>query len=111
MKKFLKFTLYFGFAFFSLATVSTVLANSEAGLHIEFSELKNKFHRHLVKYEGECPGAYWSGIAQTGDLRFIDRQVTPAKKLKVDLINLSTGRKITRHYQKPQLGSNDFTLT
>lgn len=109
--KFLKLTLYFGFTFLSLATVSKVVANGEAGLRIQFSELKDKFHRHLVKYEGDCPGNYWSGIAQDGDLRFIDRQITPAKKLKVDLINLSTGKKITRKYQKPQLGSNDFNLT
>lgn len=119
--KVLKFTLYFGFTCLSLATISRVFANNiiankdltktEAGLRIQFSELKDKFHRHLVKYEGDCPGDYWSGVAQTGDLRFIDRQTTPAKKLKVDLVNLSTGRKITRSYQKPELGSNDFTLT
>ncbi len=114
--KFLKFALCVGFAFLSLASVSRVVANNsseneEAGLHIEFSELKDTFHRHLVKYEGDCPGNYWSGIAQTGDLRFIDRQTNPSKQLKVDLINLSTGKKITRKYQKPQLGSNDFNLT
>ena len=100
-------------AVITLATFSTakVIASSDAGLHIEFSEIKDTFHRTLTKYTGECPGEYWSGIAQNGDLRFIDYSTEPDRKLKVTLINLATGDKITRDYKKEKKGSNDFNLT
>ncbi|VEP12940.1 conserved hypothetical protein [Hyella patelloides LEGE 07179] len=88
-----------------------VVASSDVGLHIEFSEIKNTFHRTLTRYTGECPGKYWSGIAQNGDLRFIDYNIEPSNELKVNLINLVTGEKITRDYKKARLGSNDFNLT
>ena len=92
------------------ATAQAITA-SDAGLHIEFSEIKNTFHRTLTQYTGECPGESWSGIAQKGDLRFIDYGIEPDKKLKVNLINLNTGKRITRDYKKSGQGSNDFNLT
>ena len=95
----------------SLIVTSKVIASTDVGIHIEFSEIKDTFHRHLTKYLGDCPGESWSGIAQNGDLRFIDRNIEPSKQLKVNLINLTTGKKITRDYKKTQRGSNDFTLT
>lgn len=94
-----------------LIPVAKVIASSDVGIHIEYSSIKDTFHRHLTKYIGDCPGESWSGVAQNGDLRFIDRNTEPNKQLKVDLINLTTGKKITRNYKKIQLGSNDFTLT
>ena len=97
----------------SIVAVTTpkAIANSEAGLHLEYSELKNSFERVLTRYTGDCPGESWSGLAQNGDLRFIDYSTEPNKDLKVNLINLATGDKITRDYKKAQLGSNDFNLT
>ena len=99
--------------FLSLVTVLILAqkANAEAGLHIEYSDLKYTFKRHLTRYIGDCPGEFWSGLAQDVDLRFIDYSIEPTKKLKVTLINLTTGNKITRNYQKARLGSNDFNLT
>ena len=97
-----------------LAVTSGVVkgvAFPEAGIHIEFSQIKDSFSRHLVKYIGECPGEYWSGIAEDGDLRFISLTTEPDKKLKVQLTNLRTGRQIRRDYKKEGRGSNDFTLT
>ena len=91
--------------------VIKVVASPGVGIHIEFSEIKDTFSRHLVKYIGECPGEYWSGIAEDGDLRFISRTTEPNKKLKVQLTNLRTGRQISRDYKKAGRGSNDFTLT
>lgn len=44
-------------------------------------------------------------------MRFISYKTEPNKKLKVNLINLRTGKKITRDYKKNQLGSNDFNLS
>jgi len=95
----------------TLIPTATVIADSGVGIHIEFSEIKDTFHRHLTKYVGDCPGESWSGIAQDGDLRFIDRNIEPNKQLKVNLINLSTGKELTRNYKKTRLGSNDFTLS
>ena len=116
----LRNTLYFGLALIGFAAVPKVVASNQnvknnlsvlrAGLHIESSDIKYRFSRHLVKFIGDCPGANWSGIAETGDIRFIDQKINPAKKLKVDLFNHKTGRKITRKYYKPKLGSNDFNL-
>ena len=97
-------------AIIGFATVKAIAA-SNAGLHIEFSEIKDTFERTLTKYTGDCPGETWSGIAQTGDLRFIDRGIEPDKNFKVNLINLTTGKKITRDYKKTGQGSNDFNLT
>lgn len=88
-----------------------VTASSTAGLHIEFSEIKDTFSRHLVKYIGECPGEFWFGLAEDGDLRFISRTTEPDKPLKVSLTNLRTGKRINRDYQKKGQGSNDFNLT
>lgn len=88
-----------------------VIASSVAGLHIEFSDIKDTFNRHLVKYIGECPDEFWSGLAEDGDLRFISHNTEPNKKLKVSLTNLRTGKRINRDYKKPSLGSNDFNLT
>ena len=88
-----------------------VTASSAAGLHIEFSEIKDTFHRHFVKYIGECPGESSSGVAENGDLRFISSTTEPQKKLKVSLTNLRTGKRIERDYKKIGLGSNDFNLT
>ena len=88
-----------------------VTASSTAGLHIEFSDIKDNFNRHLVKYVGDCPDEIWSGMAEDGDLRFISRTTEPNKKLKVSLINLRTGRRINRDYKKAGRGSNDFNLT
>lgn len=87
------------------------VASSEVGLHIEFSEIKDTFTRHLVKYIGECPGESRSGIAENGDLRFISKTTEPNKKLEVNLINTRTGKKIRRDYKKLGRGSNDFNLT
>ena len=95
----------------TLIPAATVIADSGVGIHIEFSEIKDTFSRHLTKYIGDCPGESWSGIAQNGDLRFIDKNIEPNKQLKVELINISTGKKITRDYKKSQRGSNDFTLS
>ena len=121
MMKSLKQTLYFGLALLSFTTMSKVVASNlklknnlasvKAGLQIEFNQLEDTFHRHLVKYVGECPGNSWTGVAQNGDLRFLDQKITPAKKLKVDLVNQTSDKKITRKYYKPKLGSNDFNLT
>lgn len=94
-----------------LIPIAKVIASSDVGIHIEYSEIKDTFHRHLTKYTGDCPGESWSGIAQNGDLRFIDYSIEPNKQLKVDLLNTATGKKITRDYKKAQRGSNDFTLT
>ena len=94
-----------------LIPTAKVIADSDVGIHIEYSEIKDTFHRHLTKYIGDCPGESWSGIAQDGDLRFIDYNTEPSKQLKVDLINITSGKKITRDYKKVQRGSNDFTLT
>ena len=94
-----------------LIPIAKVIASSNVGIHIEYSDIKDIFHRHLTKYIGDCPGESWSGIAQHGDLRFIDYNTEPNKQLKVDLINITTGKKITRDYKKAQRGSNDFTLT
>ena len=91
--------------------ILTVRASSVAGFHIEFSDIKDTFNRHLVKYIGDCPGDYRSGMAEDGDLRFISRTTEPQKKLKVSLINLRTGKKIERDYKKAGRGSNDFNLT
>ncbi len=88
-----------------------VLASPGAGIHIEFSQIKDSFTRHFVKYIGECPRQYWYGIAEDGDLRFISLTTEPNKKLKVQLTNLRTGRQIRRDYKKAGRGSNDFTLT
>ncbi|ELS04559.1 hypothetical protein Xen7305DRAFT_00042940 [Xenococcus sp. PCC 7305] len=94
----------------TLVAAAKAIAAADVGLHIEFSEIKDTFHRHLTKYTGDCPGESWSGVAQDGDLRFIDHNFEPNKQLKVNLINVSTGKKITRDYKKIQRGSNDFTL-
>ena len=88
-----------------------VVASSEVGIHIEFSDIKDTFSRHIVKYIGDCPGEYRSGIAEDGDLRFISRTTEPDKPLKVRLTNLRSGKRIERDYKKIGLGSNDFTLT
>ena len=88
-----------------------VVASSEVGIHIEFSDIKNTFSRHVVKYIGECPGEYRYGMAEDGDLRFISRTAEPDKTLKVSLTNLRSGKRIERDYKKTGLGSNDFTLT
>ena len=93
------------------ATAMKVIAASDVGIHVEFSEIKDTFHRHVVKYVGDCPGEDSSGLAADGDLRFISYKTEPNRKLKVDLINLRTGKKITRDYKKSRLGSNDFNLS
>ncbi|MDJ0742306.1 MAG: hypothetical protein QNJ32_02970 [Xenococcaceae cyanobacterium MO_167.B27] len=93
-----------------IGTAIKVVAYDDVGIHVEFSEIKDTFHRHLVKYVGDCPGETWSGLAADGDLRFISYNTEPNKRLEVNLINLRTGKKITRDYKKVQLGSNDFNL-
>ncbi len=86
------------------------IASSNAGLHLNKGSIRDDFHAHLVKYIGDCPGKYWSGLAVDGDIRFISRQTKPQKKLKVRLTNLRTGKEIKRDYKKAEKGSNDFTL-
>lgn len=87
-----------------------VTASSEVGLRMEFSNIKDTFSRHLVKYIGDCPGEYSSGIAENGDLRFISFTTEPNRPLKVSLTNLRSGKRIERDYKKIGLGSNDFNL-
>lgn len=81
-----------------------------AGLRIDRSNIVSAFHGHLTEYFGDCPGKTWSGSASKDNVRFIDYDQSPAKHLRVELLNLTSGERLKKKYTKEDRGSFDFTV-
>ena len=86
------------------------LSYENVGLRIHRSNIVTAFSGHLTQFFGDCPGKEWTGSATKDNVRFISYSQPPAKGLRVELLNLTSGESLKKKYTKEGYGSFDFKL-